>query len=151
MVRQVDRDLMNRLRDDRGNRVVFLSHCLLDENVRYLGGAFHSGAVPGTVGLLASGVGVCQLPCPEQRTWGGVHKPAMMLGYGLRDSPLYRFRQPLFRLFLLHTRVRYWLLARQVAREIDQYQTARPAGSPRRSPGRSADTGSRSSCSHRRT
>ena len=32
--------LLEKLRDERGRRVVFLSHCLLDENVRYLGGAF---------------------------------------------------------------------------------------------------------------
>ena len=27
-----------RLEDERGKRVVFVSHCLLDENVRYLAG-----------------------------------------------------------------------------------------------------------------
>ncbi len=37
--------LSERLRDERGKRVVFVSHCLLNENTRYLGGAFHSGGV----------------------------------------------------------------------------------------------------------
>ncbi len=121
-MRQVDPDLAARLRDARGNRVVFLSHCLLDENVRYLGGAFHSGAVPEATGLLGSGIGIYQLPCPEARAWGGVHKRAMMLAYGLRDSRLYRWRRLLFRLFLGYTRMRYWLLARHVAHEIDAYR-----------------------------
>lgn len=124
MSRRPDPALIGRLRDARGNRVVFLSHCLLDENVRYLGGAFHSGAVPETARLIDSGVGICQLPCPEEQAWGGIHKPAMMLAYGLCDSPLYRFRRPLFRLFLLYTRARYWLLARRVAHEIDHYRRA---------------------------
>jgi predicted secreted protein len=124
MGRQVDPALFNRLRDARGNQVLFLSHCLLDENVRYLGGAFHRGATPEAARLLSGGIGICQLPCPEQQAWGGVHKPAMMAAYGLRDSPLYRFRRPLFRLFVLYTRVRYRLLARRVAREISQYHRA---------------------------
>ncbi len=124
MTRRVDPALIDRLADARGNRVVFLSHCLLDENVRYLGGAFHRGAVPDTADLIRSGLGICQMPCPEQRAWGGIHKPAMMLAYGLCDSPLYRFRRPLFRLFLLYTRIRYSLLARRVAREIRDCQRA---------------------------
>ena len=124
MRRQIDPALVDRLRDARGNQVMFVSHCLLDENVRYPGGAFHSGATPEAVRMLRSGIGICQMPCPEAQTWGGVHKPAMMAGYGLRDSPLYRFRRPLFRLFVFYTRVRYCLLARQVARQVRQYHRA---------------------------
>lgn len=124
MRQQLDPALTGRLRDARGNRVLFLSHCLLDENVRYLGGAFHSGAVPETAHLIGAGIGICQLPCPEQRAWGGIRKPRMMLAYGLCDSPLYRFRRPFFRLFLGYTRLRYWLLARRVAHEIEHYERA---------------------------
>lgn len=40
--------------DQRGGRVVLLSHCLLNENVRY--------------------PCVVQLPCPEQRAWGGARR-----------------------------------------------------------------------------
>ena len=32
--------LLERLDDERSKKVVFISHCLLNENVRYLGGAF---------------------------------------------------------------------------------------------------------------
>jgi hypothetical protein len=69
-MKSVDKTLSERVVDARGKHVVFLSHCLLDENVRCLGGAFHSGAVPGTQALIRSGVGICQLRCPEQRAWG---------------------------------------------------------------------------------
>ncbi len=114
----------DRLADARSNRVVFLSHCLLDENVRYQGGAFHSGAAPETLALIRTGVGICQMPCPEQRAWGGVRKPQMLRAYGLIDTRLYRFRTVLFRLFVASTRLRYRLLARHVAREIKEYRDA---------------------------
>lgn len=63
------------LRDERSGRVVFMSHCLLNQNVRYLGGATRSRACEEAVaGWLRTGVGVVQLPCPEQYAWGGVCK-----------------------------------------------------------------------------
>jgi predicted secreted protein len=49
---------------------VFVSHCLLNENTRYLGGAFRPGAVGEVVDTyLRAGTGICQLPCPEQLAW----------------------------------------------------------------------------------
>lgn len=116
--------LLQQLADERGNRVLFMSHCLLDENVRYLGGAFHSGAVPEALPLIRSGVGICQMPCPEMRAWGGVHKNWMLRAYGLRDTPLYPLRHVLLRVFALYTRVSYWWLARSTAREIQRYHDA---------------------------
>lgn len=101
---------------------MFVSHRLLNENTRYLGGAFHRGAVPEMIELLRSGVGVYQMPCPEQRAWGGVLKRRMLRAYGLRDSVLYPFRGALFGLFVLHTRVRYRHLAGRVVRDIKDYR-----------------------------
>jgi uncharacterized protein YbbK (DUF523 family) len=117
-------ELTERLRDARGREVVFVSHCLLNENTRYLGGAFHRGAVPEVVELLRSGVGLHQMPCPEQRAWGGVLKRRMLLAFGLRDSVLYPARGLLFRVFVWQTRVRYARLARQVARDVEDYTRA---------------------------
>jgi len=102
--------------------VVFVSHCLLNENTRYLGGAFHRGAVPEMIALLRSGVGVYQMPCAEQRAWGGVLKRRMLRAYGLRDSVLYPLRGALFPLFVWHTRVRYRRLAGRVVRDIKDYR-----------------------------
>ena len=57
--------LRGQLADARGGRVVFLSHCLLNQNVRYLGGAGRAGGVSEVVdGYLGRGIGICQLPCP---------------------------------------------------------------------------------------
>jgi hypothetical protein len=89
------RRLCERLADAPGKRVVFVSHRLLDENGRHLGGVFHSGAVPEAGDLIRSGVGICQMPRPERHAWGGIRKPMMLRAYDLRDTPLYRFRRPL--------------------------------------------------------
>lgn len=67
------RQLAERMRDERSRRVVFLAHCLLNENTRYLGGACRAGCVREIVQqCLDRGIGIVQLPCPEQAAWGGV-------------------------------------------------------------------------------
>jgi predicted secreted protein len=115
--------LREQLADARGGRVVFLSHCLLNQNVRYLGGAGRAGGVSELVeGYLARGIGIRQLPCPEQRAWGGVLKRRMLLAYGSAGT----LRAPLVRLmirpFTWYTRRVYARLARGIAREIRDYQ-----------------------------
>jgi predicted secreted protein len=115
--------LAGRLADERGRRVAFVSHCLLNENTRYLGGAFKAGAVPEVVtGLLEAGVGISQMPCPEQHAWGGVLKRLLLRAYGTKGSPLYLLRRPLLRAFVAYTRLAYARLARGVAHEIADYQ-----------------------------
>ena len=114
--------LSDRLRDERGRRVVFVSHCLLNENTRYLGGAFHSGAVPEIAELQRLGIGIHQMRCPERQAWGGTLKRLVLPAYGSKGTVLYRFRAPLLRLFVWYTRLIYWRLARGVVRDIREYQ-----------------------------
>lgn len=102
---------------------MFLSHCLLNQNVRYLGGAGRAGGVAEIVGgYLDQGIGVCQLQCPEQRAWGGVLKRRMLVAYGSAGTP----RAPLVRLmlrpFTWYTRRVYARLARAVGRDIADYR-----------------------------
>jgi predicted secreted protein len=116
--------LVEQLHDSRSRRVIFLSHCLLNENTRYLGGACHAGCVPEVVErCVADHLGMVQMPCPEQRAWGGVLKPMLLAVYGLRyRSPLlFLLRRPLLALFLWHTRRVYRELARRVAAEVTDY------------------------------
>jgi predicted secreted protein len=125
MTRSRDRLLAERLRDERSRRVAFVSHCLLNENTRYLGGAFRSGGVAEVIGeLVDQGIGICQMPCPEQHAWGGVLKRRLLLAYGVRGTPLFVAREPLLRLFLLYTRLVYERLARDVAHQIADYDRA---------------------------
>lgn len=114
--------LRDRLWDQRSGKVVFVSHCLLNQNVRYLGGAFHPGMVDEVVDQARRhGHGVYQMPCPEQRAWGGVLKRSIVPAFGARGTLRYRVRRPLLWLFTGATRLRYRLLARRVARDIDDY------------------------------
>lgn len=103
--------------------MVFFSHCLLNQNVRYLGGAGRAAGVTEIVGrYLDEGVGICQLPCPEQRAWGGVLKRRMLIAYGSAGT----WRAPLVRLmlrpFIWYTKVVYAGLARAIARDIRDYR-----------------------------
>jgi predicted secreted protein len=115
--------LRARLADARGRRVVFLSHCLLNENVRYLGGAGRAGGVSEVVDrYLASGVGICQLPCPEQRAWGGVLKRRMLIAYGSGGTPRAPLARLLLRPFTWYTQRVYARLAKMVARDVLDYR-----------------------------
>jgi predicted secreted protein len=112
------------LHDQRSRRVAFVSHCLLNENTRYLGGALQPGAATDVLAdLVDSRIGIVQMPCPEQYAWGGVHKRLIMRGYGLRSTPWYRLRQPLLAIVLAHTRRAYRRLAGEVVTQIADYQS----------------------------
>jgi predicted secreted protein len=114
--------IADRLRDDRGRRVAFVSHCLLNENARYLGGAFRPAGVVELINeLIEHDIGICQMPCPEQHAWGGVLKRRMLRAYSTRETALYRFRGLLLRLFILYTRLIYRRLAREIATQISDY------------------------------
>ena len=115
-------ELQRVLADKRSRRVVFVSHCILNENVRYLGGAGRRGSIDEVVdGFQAAGVGICQMPCPEQRAWGGVAKRYLVPMYGSEGTVRYRLRHPLTSVFLWRTRWVYARLARRVVRDIADY------------------------------
>ena len=109
--------------DARGGRVVFMSHCLLNENVRFPGGATCAGAVPELVGgYVADGVGICQMPCPEQRAWGGVRKRHLLWFYGRASLRWRPVRRVALAVATTWTTVTYRRLARRVARDIADYR-----------------------------
>ncbi|HEX9133699.1 MAG TPA: hypothetical protein VF844_15515 [Ktedonobacteraceae bacterium] len=114
--------LLERLKDERSKRVIFVSHCLLNENTRYLGGAFRRGGVDEIVdGFQQEGLGIYQMRCPEQRAWGGVLKRHMLPIYSSKGTLLYRLRHVLLPLFIWYTRWMYGQLAKEVVRDIEDY------------------------------
>jgi predicted secreted protein len=114
--------LQQRLKDSRSLRVVFLSHCILNENTRYLGGACRGGCVREIVQqCLDNDGGIVQMPCPEQHAWGGVTKRLLLIPYGAKDTLVYRFRSLLLPLFVRYTNLVYRRLARAVADQINDY------------------------------
>lgn len=110
------------LNDQRGKKVVFLSHCLLNENTRYLGGAFETGVIPCVIQeCLDQGFGIIQMPCPEQHAWGGVLKRHLIRFFGAKGTLLYQTRNILLPCLLWYTRRIYRRLAKQVAKEAQDY------------------------------
>jgi predicted secreted protein len=117
--------LRRQLKDERSGRVLVVSHCLLNENVRYLGGATRPGAVEEVVhATLDAGVGLVQMPCPEQHAWGGVLKRHMLATYGRggRWSDRRMLRRPLSAAATTWTSTRVASLARDVASQVQDYQ-----------------------------
>lgn len=122
---RTDLALVERVRDERGREVVFLAHCLLDENTRYLGGACRAGCVREIVDACVDrGLGLVQLPCPEQEVWGGVLKRRMLRLYGLERrsrlaAALVRLARPLATWYV---RWAYRRLARRIAAQVADYE-----------------------------
>jgi predicted secreted protein len=114
--------LEHELEDERSKRVIFVSHCLLNENTRYLGGAFRRGCVDELVDRFQQeGLGIYQMRCPEQRAWGGMLKRALVPLYGCKGTLLYRLRRILLPVFLLYTRHIYRHMAKEVVNDIEDY------------------------------
>ncbi|MGZ8745938.1 MAG: hypothetical protein ACXWZ2_02645 [Mycobacterium sp.] len=117
--------LLDRLHDQRSRRVILVSHCLLNQNTRYAGGATRAGAVAELVDeLISAGHGIHQLPCPERLAWGGVLKRHSLWLYNSKGGPLYPLRGVLLRAFLWWTGIVYARLARRVARDVTDYHRA---------------------------
>lgn len=116
--------LAARLEDRRSRRVVLLSHCLLNENTRYLGGACRRCTVREIVDQCQDqGVGIVQMPCPEEAVWGGVLKRRILALYGGldRNPVLHRLRKALLPLAVLYTRLRYRWMAGRIAAQVQDY------------------------------
>jgi hypothetical protein len=97
--------LIEKLKDNRSKKVIFVSHCILNENTRYLGGAFRKSAVKEILEVFQNqDIGIIQLPCPEQKAWGGVLKKYLWLGVGCKNTMLYQFRKLIFPNFFSNTR-----------------------------------------------
>ncbi len=59
------------LEDARKKQIVFLAHCFLNTNTRFPGGSgFKGGTLPLVQKILAMGIGIRQLPCPELNCLG---------------------------------------------------------------------------------
>ena len=114
--------LQEKLKDERGKKVIFLSHCLLNENTRYLGGAFRKAGVDEIVDILRQKeIGVVQMPCPEQKAWGGVLKQKMLIGYGIKGTFLSAFRKVYMIFFIWNTKRSYRKIAQEIVYQINDY------------------------------
>lgn len=114
-----------RMPDARGRRVAVVSHCVLNENTRYLGGAGRAGCVREILDDAGDGgLGLLQMPCPEQRAWGGVAKRRLLAIYGARWLRPRWVRRLLLPVAIGYTRLIYRRVAREVAALIIDHQAS---------------------------
>ena len=117
---------LERLEDRRSRRVIFLSHCLLNENTRYLGGACRPAIVREAIEFcLWHDIAIVQMPCPEQCAWGGVLKRRLLGFYGVEGSWRGRLGRLVLPVMLWWTRLNYRALARLTASQISDYIASR--------------------------
>lgn len=78
------------MRDGRSHRIVFVAHCLLNQNSKVAGLASCPGAFTPLIPLLVdAGVGIVQLPCPEFAHLG-LSRPLGTDTVEQYDTPEYR-------------------------------------------------------------
>jgi len=114
--------LAEKLKDERSKKVVFVAHCILNENTRYLGGAFRKGCIDEIVDeIQRQGIGIVQMQCPEQKGWGGLLKRYMWLPIGSRNTILYKLKGVFLPFFVWNTRRIYQKIAKEIGAEIKDY------------------------------
>jgi len=115
--------LTEKLKDERSRRIIFVAHCILNENTRYLGGAFRRGCIDEIVDeIQKQGIGMVQMKCPEQKVWGGVLKESMWKPVGSKNTFRYRLTKVFFPLFIWNTKRAYRQIAKEVIEEITDYR-----------------------------
>lgn len=114
--------LTEKLKDERSKKVIFVAHCILNENTRYLGGAFRKGCIDEIIDEIQNqGIGLVQMKCPEQKAWGGVLKKYMWQPTGSKNTLLYKLKGGLLPFFIWNTKRIYRKIAKEVVAEIKDY------------------------------
>lgn len=116
------RYINEKLKDERSKKVMFVSHCILNENTRYSGGAFCGGVCSVMKSeLFESDYGIVQLPCPEQMVWGGVLKRFIWLPFDSKGKPQSILFKLLFPFFIFYTKWQYAKLASKTVSQMKDY------------------------------
>jgi predicted secreted protein len=77
-----------KVKDKRNERVIFLTHCCLNQNAKVRGIAAYPGAIRPLIELLLeSGVGMIQMPCPEMTYLGNMRWGQV---YDQYNNPMFR-------------------------------------------------------------
>ena len=76
------------VKDKRSEKVIFLSHCCLNQNAKVRGIAQYPGAIQPLVDLLMEyGIGMFQMPCPEMTYMGNMRWGQVKDQY---NNPMFR-------------------------------------------------------------
>lgn len=76
---------------ERSKKIVFISHCILNQNAKSVGREKSSGSIKELVEILTqSGIGIIQLPCPQIDFNGGLgRKPKTKSSYDNKEYRAY--------------------------------------------------------------
>ena len=115
--------------DKRGHQIVYVSPCLLNQNLRFPGIATKAGAFEELLALFAGNhIGVEQLPCMETLGWGGVARSQYFrfqpLAFRAADTWWEGPGGALTRLWLVRFRALCRRWARKVADRIEDFEGA---------------------------
>ncbi|MFX0042363.1 MAG: hypothetical protein ACFE8L_05590 [Candidatus Hodarchaeota archaeon] len=91
--------------DKRGKKIIYVSHCLLNQNLRFPGIAVQSGAIVELITILIrNGIGIELLPCLERKGWGGVSRKTFYKFFPFINKTIGTKKFPITKLIL-----RFWL------------------------------------------
>lgn len=114
--------LTEKLKDVRSKKVLFVAHCLLNENARFWAIAFRKGCVDEIVDeLQEKGIGIVQMPCPEHKAWGGVLRRFLLPCFDSKNTLLYKFKGLILPLFIWNTKRVFKKIAKGVVKEVKDY------------------------------
>lgn len=114
--------LAEKLKDERSKKVIFVSHCILNINVRYLGGAFRKSGINEIIDeIQKNNIGIIQMRCPEKEAWGGVTKPYSWLSLKIKSSFIVKTFYPVF---MWRTKLIYRKIAKKVVKDMQNYQNS---------------------------
>ncbi|MFX0023347.1 MAG: hypothetical protein ACFE9S_13555 [Candidatus Hermodarchaeota archaeon] len=92
--------------DKRGWKIVYLSQCLLNQNLRFPGIAVESGVITELIeALIQHGIGIETLPCLERVGWGGVKRKTFYKYFPIVSKNIGSIKFPLIKLIL-----RIWIM-----------------------------------------
>ena len=115
--------LIEKLKDERSKKVIFVAHCILNENVRFLGTAYRRSSIDETIKQLQENeFGIIQMPCPEQIIYGGSLKRQSLQMVGTKDKLAYRLGKLLMPVFNWNIKRICQKIAKGVVKDIKTWK-----------------------------
>lgn len=105
--------------DKRGKRIIYLSYCLLNQNLRFPGIAVESGALTELViPIIKNGIGIEFLPCLERMGWGGVKRRTFFKFLPIITKNIGTKKFPIVKIFLRRWLRKYKKLCKKEAKRV---------------------------------
>ncbi|TKJ23082.1 MAG: hypothetical protein CEE43_05030 [Promethearchaeota archaeon Loki_b32] len=105
--------------DKRGKRIIYVSQCILNQNLRFPGIAIESGAISELlIPIMKNGIGIESMPCLERLGWGGVQRTTFFKYFPMISKNIGSFKFPIIKFFLRSWLKKYKNLCKKEAKKI---------------------------------